>query len=118
MYVPFQDATFIPVTYDAGTYTHGSVTLPRLDAIAARGQDGKVWLSLTNLDPIQPLEVDATALGFKAKSASGQTLTSPRIDSVNDFDHPDTVAPVTATAKNGALMLTLPPESVTVVELD
>ena len=36
MYVPFQDATFIPVTFDAGTYTHGSVTLPRVDAIAAK----------------------------------------------------------------------------------
>ena len=33
MYVPFQDATFVPVTFDAGTYTHGDVTL------AARGCD-------------------------------------------------------------------------------
>ena len=36
MYVPFQDATFVPVTYNAGSYTHGDVTLPRVDAIAAR----------------------------------------------------------------------------------
>ena len=33
MYVPFQDATFVPVTFDAGTYTHGDITL------AARGRD-------------------------------------------------------------------------------
>jgi alpha-L-arabinofuranosidase len=33
MYVPFQDATFIPV--DVGNYTHDGVTLPLLDAIAA-----------------------------------------------------------------------------------
>ena len=26
MYVPFQDATFVPVTFDAGTYTHGDIT--------------------------------------------------------------------------------------------
>ncbi len=120
MYVPFQDATFIPLKYDAGTYTKGSVTLPRLDAIAARSTDGKVWLSLTNLDPDQPLKVDTSVLGFPAKSATGQTLSGPRIDSYNDFDHPDTVSPkpVTAKAKNGAIVLTLPPESVTVVELD
>ena len=36
MYVPFQDATFVPVTFDAGTYTSGTVTLPRIDAIAAK----------------------------------------------------------------------------------
>ena len=120
MYVPFQDSTFIPVTYDAGTYTHGDKTLPRLDAIAAKAKDGKIWLSLTNLDPTQPLEVDASMLGFKAKSATGQVLTAPKIDSVNDFDHPDAVAPkpFAATTKNGALVLKLPPESVTVVELD
>jgi len=36
MYVPFQDATFIPVAFSAGTYTHGDISLPRVDAIAAR----------------------------------------------------------------------------------
>ena len=120
MYVPFQDATFIPLKYDAGSYTRGAVTLPRLDAIAARDKDGKVWLSLTNLDPNQSLEVDTSVLGFAAKSANGQVLAAPQLDAVNDFDHPDTVSPkpVTAKAKNGTLVLTLPPESVTVVGLD
>ena len=36
MYVPFQDATFVPVAFDAGRYTHGAITLPRVDAIAAK----------------------------------------------------------------------------------
>jgi len=120
MYVPFQDAAFLPVQYDAGSYSQGNVTLPRLDAIAARGKDGKVYLSLTNLDPAQPLEVDAFAMGFAAKSATGETLTAPKVDSVNTFDAPDTVSPkpVSATAKNGALVLKLAPMSVTVVRLD
>src|SRR5208282_788634 len=30
MYVPFQDATFIPVTFDAGAYKHGGISLPRI----------------------------------------------------------------------------------------
>ncbi|HWU48420.1 MAG TPA: alpha-L-arabinofuranosidase C-terminal domain-containing protein [Asticcacaulis sp.] len=120
LYVPFQDATFIPVAYDAGTYTQGDATLPRLDAIAARGKDGKIWLSLTNLDPNQPLEVDAAALGFKASAASGQTLSAPKVDSLNDFDHPDAVTPrpISGKLRNGAIVLTLPPASVTVVSLE
>ncbi|HUH56420.1 MAG TPA: alpha-L-arabinofuranosidase C-terminal domain-containing protein [Rhodanobacter sp.] len=119
MYVPFQDATFIPVTYDAGSYVHGDTTLPRLDAIAAKGKDGKLWVSLTNLDPNRPLQVDAAALGFKATSANGQTLSAPKVDSINTFDHPRTVAPrsISGTLKNGAIVLTLPPASVTVVAL-
>lgn len=120
MYVPFQDATFIPVSYDAGSYVQGDTTLPRLDAIAAKGKDGKIWLSLTNLDPDHPLEVDAAAPGFKATSASGQTLSAPKVDSINTFDDPHTVAPksISCTLEHGAIVLTLPPASVTVVALN
>ena len=53
MYVPFQDSTFVPVTFDAGTYTHENITLPRVDAMAAKDKDGKFWLEFTNLDPNQ-----------------------------------------------------------------
>ncbi|MGA9659579.1 MAG: alpha-L-arabinofuranosidase C-terminal domain-containing protein [Asticcacaulis sp.] len=120
MYVPFQNATFVPVTYDAGTYVNGDTTLPRLDAIAAKGADGRIWLSLTNLDPNAPLEVDTSALGFKAGSASGQTLSAPKVDSINTFDKPDVVTPkpISGKLKNGAVVLTLPPASVTVVSLE
>jgi alpha-N-arabinofuranosidase len=46
MYVPFQDATFVPVSFDAGAYVHGDISLPRVDAVAARDASGKLWLSL------------------------------------------------------------------------
>jgi len=120
MYVPFQDARFLPLSYDAGSYVHGDATLPRLDALAAKGKDGKVWLSLTNLDPNHSLDVDATALGLTARAAHGQTLAAPKLDSSNSFEHPRTVAPraISGAQKNGAVVLTLPPASVTVVALE
>ena len=65
MYVPFQDATFVPVTFDAGTYTHGDITLPRVDAIAAKDASGTLWLALTNVDPTQPAEIAATPGGHR-----------------------------------------------------
>ena len=40
MYVPFQDATFIPVALDAGTWTQETIVLPRVDAIAAKDAQG------------------------------------------------------------------------------
>ncbi len=121
LYVPFQDATFLPVDYDAGSYVHGDVTLPRLDVMAAKGTDSKTYVSLTNVDPTQPLAVDLSAMGFKARTATGQTLTAPKMDSTNTFDHPDTVTPRPVAAKvgrDGKLVLTLAPESVTVVEVE
>jgi alpha-N-arabinofuranosidase len=119
MYVPFQDATFVPVTFDAGTYTHGDISLPRVDAIAAKDQTGKLWLAITNVDPSRPVEIEANLAGITAKSASGQTLTAPKVDSVNAFDAPNTVAPkpISVKAQDGKLALTLEPKSVTVISV-
>jgi alpha-N-arabinofuranosidase len=58
MYAAFQDATFVPVTFDAGTYTLGNISLPRVDAIAAKDTTGKLWLAITNLDPNTRLDME------------------------------------------------------------
>jgi alpha-N-arabinofuranosidase len=119
MYVPFQDATFVPVTFDAGTYTHGDITLPRVDAIAARDAAGRLWLALTNVDPNRPAEVEASLPGVAATSVSGETLTAPKVDSVNTFEAPNTVVPkpVSAKVEGGKLTLKLEPKSVTVISI-
>jgi alpha-N-arabinofuranosidase len=119
MYVPFQDATFLPVTFDAGTYTQGSVTLPRVDAIAAKDAAGKVWLAVTNVDPNRPATITASVAGLTARSAAGQTLTAPRVDSVNTFEAPTAVAPkaIAARIQDGTITLTVEPKSVTVISV-
>jgi alpha-N-arabinofuranosidase len=120
MYVPFQDARFVPVTFDAGTYTHGDISLPRVDAIAAKDAAGKLWLEITNVDPDQPVEIEASIAGVTAKSAAGETLTAPKVDSVNTFDTPNAVAPkpISAKVQGGKLVLKLEPKSVTVVLIE
>jgi alpha-N-arabinofuranosidase len=117
MYVPFQDSTVVPVGFNAGTYTHGSITLPRVDAMAAKDAGGTLWLALANIDPSRSVEFDTLLGGIVARTATGETLTGPAIDSVNTFDAPDTVSPkpVTATIKGDRLSITLPPKSVTVL---
>ena len=120
MYLPFQDATFVPVTFDAGTYTHGDIRLPRLDAIAAKDASGKLWLEVTNLDPEESVEIEAELAGIQVKSAAGEMLTAPEVDSVNSFGAPNAVAPkpVAVKAQGGRLALKLEPKSVTVVALE
>lgn len=119
MYVPFQDATFIPVAFDAGAYEQGAIRLPRLDAIAARDTTGKLWLAVTNLDPEKPLELNLNLPGVSVKGASGQTLTAPKVDSVNAFDAPNTVAPSPARIRQqgGTLTLQAAPKSVSVISI-
>jgi alpha-N-arabinofuranosidase len=120
MYVPFQDATFVPITFNAGSYTQGAITLPRVDAIAAKDRGGKLWLELTNVDPNQPAEIEVSLAGITAKSASGETLTAPKVDSVNTFEAPSTVTPkpFSAQVQGGKLILKLEPKSVTVISVE
>ena len=120
LYLPFQDATLLPATVSAGEYRHGDVTLPRVDAIAARDAQGKVWLSVSNLDPIRATQVVIDVPGATFKRARGETLTAPRVDSVNTFDAPQAVVPkpFQAQASGKQLKLTLAPASITVVALE
>jgi alpha-L-arabinofuranosidase len=120
MYVPFQDAAFVPVTFDAGTFTHDGIILPRIDAIAAKDKAGKLWLAITNADPNQSAEIEVTLVGVNVKSAAGETLTASKVDSVNTFDAPNTVVPKPffAKAQDGKLTLKLAPKSVTVVAVE
>ena len=120
MYVPFQDATFVPVTFDAGTYTHGDITLPRVDAIAAKDRAGKLWVEITNVDPNQPADIEVSLAGITPKAAAGETLTAPKVDSVNSFEAPNTVVPkpISAKVQGGKLTLKLEPKSVTVISVE
>jgi alpha-N-arabinofuranosidase len=120
MYVPFHDATFVPVRFEAGTYTHGDTTVPRVDAIAAKDAAGKLWLAVTNLDPNRPVTIEASLAGVAARSAAGETLTAPRVDSVNTFETPNVVAPkpIAAKVQGGTVALTVEPKSVTVIAVE
>jgi len=120
MYVPFQDARFVPATFTAGTYSYNKINLPRVDAVAARDNAGKLWLEITNLDPNEALEVEASFAGMKVKSASGETLTAPKVDSINTFESPLTVVPkpISVHMDRGRLLLRLEPKSVTVLSIE
>jgi alpha-N-arabinofuranosidase len=120
MYVPFQDATFLPITFDAGTYTQGGIELPRVDAMAARDASGRLWLEITNLDPEKTLDINAQITGMTIASAKGETLTAAAVDSVNTFAAPNSVTPkpVSAVVKGGKLAMTVAPKSVTILSME
>jgi alpha-L-arabinofuranosidase len=120
MYVPFQDAQFIPISFEGGAYKFEDISMQQVDAVAARGKDGKIWLALSNLDPNRPADIAINMPGVSAKAAIGEVLSAKRFDAINTFDAPDVVArrPISFKASGGKLVLNLPPHSVTVVGLE
>ncbi|MEZ5744674.1 MAG: alpha-L-arabinofuranosidase C-terminal domain-containing protein [Sphingomonadaceae bacterium] len=119
MYVPFQDATSLPIMYDPGEYRHGKAVLPAIDAIAGRTADGAVVLAVTNIDPNRSHKLALDIAGVDVRSATGEVLTAQALDAVNTFDNPTSVSPreIRAGSVDGALSVELPPASVTVLRL-
>jgi alpha-N-arabinofuranosidase len=119
MYVLFQDATSLPVRVDAGSFTDEALKLPRLDALAAQGGDGSIWLATVNLDPDHEVRISATVDGSPGRAAHGEVLTAPRVDSVNTFTQSADVVPQPRSGQvvQGALILTPAAKSVAVIKI-
>ncbi|HEX8612199.1 MAG TPA: alpha-L-arabinofuranosidase C-terminal domain-containing protein [Telluria sp.] len=121
MYVPFQDATSLPVTVaDDKAYTLGETTIPGISASAARAKDGKLYLSLVNTNPGQPADVVVTVAGKQLAAATGRVLTATAMDAHNTFQNPQAIkpAPFSARASGGKLTVTVPAKAVVVVALE
>jgi alpha-N-arabinofuranosidase len=120
MYLPFHDATLVPVSFDAGTFRNGDITLPRVDAVAARDSAGRLWLALTNVDPREATTMIMNSPGVTARSAVGEVLTASAVDSHNSFDRPNAVRPIAyrGSVSGGKLRFDLPAKSVAVVRVE
>ena len=86
-----------------------------VDASAARGADGRLYLALVNLDPHRPAHVTTGLSG----RATGRILTGPAMDSHNSFDAPNAVHPIPYSGSNegGRLSFELPARSIAVVAI-
>lgn len=121
MYVPFQDATSLPLELkDVPKYTLGKTSVPAVSATAARAKDGKIYLALVNANPHSAETVDINLAGVKINSVSGQVLTAKAMDAHNTFAAPTAIRPEAYSAKatNGKLSLALPAKSVVVVAVE
>lgn len=120
MHTVFQDSTRVPVTIaEMPRVSSGEISIPALSVSAARGKDGKLYLSLVNLDPQNPISLNMTIEGYEVSGAMGRVLTGDDIDSHNTFDSPATVAPAPYIAKTrgNAIRVNLPARSVSVLQI-
>jgi alpha-L-arabinofuranosidase len=119
MYVPFQDATVLPIDITSPWYNKDQWVMPAVSATAARDAAGEVHIALVNVDPNRPATISATLAGVQASNISGRVLTGA-IQAHNTVDAPDRVRPTAfteATISGNMLAATLPPASVVVLTL-
>lgn len=121
MYLPFQDATFLPVEVTAPLLSDGKNSFAAFNVSAARGMDGKVHVAVANLDAVKGQSIQLALGTIKARSVTGQVLTHTRMDAYNTPGGKEGVAPALfkrGRIDNDTLILDVPAKSVVVVHLD
>lgn len=121
MYKVHQDATYLPVDIQCDTMqVRDNRTLPLVSATASKDRNGKIHLSISNIDTENARELTIRLNGAQAKGVTGEILTATHINDYNSFDKPETVVPrpfKDARIRKGVLTLTMPAKSIVTLEL-
>jgi alpha-N-arabinofuranosidase len=120
MYVPFQNASSLPVSIaNNPEYKLGDLSISSLSASAARGADGKLYLSLVNVNPIRELDVHLDVTNSVVSAVQGKLLTGEQMDAHNSFSAPEVVKPtqVNWQSMDGKLNIKLPAKAILVLNI-
>ena len=110
----------IPIDLTAPEYKMDQATVPSVSASASRDKEGRLHLSIVNLDPNRSVDVATQVEGLTIKNISGEVLTSAAMNDMNTFENPNTIKPAPFTGyklQNAELTLNIPAKSVVVIEL-
>jgi alpha-N-arabinofuranosidase len=120
MFRVHQEAKLLNLDLRCEVYTFNSKNIPAISASASVDKDGKVHISLANLNPNKPIVITCPLVGDSFKKVTGEVLTAKEMNSFNSFENPETVKPVAFngfTLKDGVLTINMPSKSVVVLEL-
>jgi len=123
MYKVHQDAEVLAVDSSFGTYEYNGETLPQVTVSASKNAEGKIHVSLCNIDHKNGAELDLDLRGVTAANTkvSGTIITADTMNSHNTFEQPDVVKPVDftgVTVESNKLVIKLPAMSVVTLVIE
>jgi alpha-N-arabinofuranosidase len=120
MFRVHQEARLLNLDLRCEDYSFGNKKIQAISASASVDKDGKVHISLANLNPNKPITITCPVIGDSYKKVTGEVLTAKEMNSFNSFENTETVKPAAFngfTLKDGILNITMPSKSVVVLEL-
>ena len=114
-----QDAQLIPMDLDTPDYELNGDKLPAISASASKDAEGKIHISLVNIDAHKENTVSIDLSELDIKDFSAEILASEKLQDHNSFEDPKHIMPEVFKDfkfKKGVLEVTLPAFSVVVLE--
>ena len=116
LYKVHQDATLLPSTLASSKYEVNGKRIDALSVSASQDREGKIHLTIVNVDPNKAQTVPAELRGYSPKKVSGKILTSTKINDFNSFDNPTLVGVKdfkgAKLSSDGKINITVPPQSI------
>jgi alpha-N-arabinofuranosidase len=91
MYKVHHDAVKLPVYVESENSSLGFGSIPVISASASEDDNGKIHVSITNIDLKNEQTIKLEFKGISPKPAGGQIITSEKMGDCNDFDHGDRI---------------------------
>jgi len=121
MYAVHQDAVLLPTELKADEYRYDGQVIPGVDVSASRDRSDKIHVTLCNLNPHRPVELDCRLPGVKPSRIAGRVLTAAEMTAHNTFAQPENVKPVEFKdfrATDAGFRVTLPAKAVVLLEIE
>lgn len=115
LYRAHHEGVQLPVELAAGTRRWGELAYPSVSAAASRAADGRITVTLCNLDYAAPVDLVLNLPGVSFAGVSARILTAATPQAHNTFAQPDAVRARDFSARMpsaDSCELTLPPHSV------
>ena len=115
-----QDSTLLDTEFESPKYVLDGEELPQLSVSSSEDTQGKIHVSLCNIDPNSSMDIEIEMRGANAKSVSGKVLTADKMNAENTFDGKNEVgikAYDGAELKDGIVSLKIPSKAIVVLEI-
>ncbi|MFW6257746.1 MAG: alpha-L-arabinofuranosidase C-terminal domain-containing protein, partial [Prolixibacteraceae bacterium] len=123
MYKVHHDATLLPADVTTENYSCGDEEIPAISTSASKSDDGKIHITISNLNPGKSLNVTCELRGL-AKDVSfenGSIITAEKISSYNDFGQEEKVNINSfddVSVSGNQVVVELPAKSIVMLELN
>jgi alpha-N-arabinofuranosidase len=121
MYSVHQDAALLPIDLQCESYATGTESIPAISASASRDRDGRIHISLANLNPSKAQDLRCELKGATGVRVTGEIITAATMNACNDFGKPEAVKIRSFTGaqlRSGTLTVSIPAKSIVTLEVN
>ncbi len=121
MFSVHQNAQLLETSLEDAYYHYGEEKINQLSASSSMDAEGRIHISICNLDPTQEVKIDCQLLGAKKTKISGTIITSGEMNARNTFEEPNAIEEAkfsNFSLENNQIHASIPPKSVVVLKLE